>query len=296
MRRILLPCAVALLVAAATPAVFAGGATFTPMEGIPVDMSGDGRVIVGYGGPYDNWRWTAETGYADIGGVEVRAISNDGMTIVGQVMGPSGKQEAAYWVGGTDWEIIPPITPGEPGCGSTITTAYDVADGGTMVGLSWLGGCADAHGFRHAGGTTMDLGSIVVDRASRANAISADGAVIAGWSDTAFGSRPAATWDGSWSWLVDPDVQFVGEAQGLSSDGSIIVGGNWSGTYYSEGWYWTAETGVVPIGTVRALSGGISDGQAIAGDVSDDGKVIIGTATRSGGPFIEGFRGTLGRR
>lgn len=271
--------ATALLIAITSTAVFAGGATFTPMDGIPVDISGDGTVIVGYGGPYANWRWTEETGYVDIGGVEVRAVSNDGMTIVGQVVGPSGKTEAAYWLGGTDWEIVPPITPGEPGCGSSITTAYDVADDGTMVGLSWLGGCADAHGFRHTGGVTEDLGSIVAGRASRANAISADGAVIAGWSDTAFGARPAATWDGTWSWLVDPDVQFVGEVQGLSSDGSILVGGNFDAVDHSEGWYWTAESGVVPIGTVRALVGGISDGQTIAGDVSDDGEVIIGTTT-----------------
>ena len=258
-----------------------------------VDMSGDGNTIL-----FRDQIWTADDGMQPISGPaagwEVRALSDDGSTVVGNIrvidspLGPHN--EAAIWLGGDQWKPLGGLPEGAP-CGSGLTTAYDVSGDGTkVVGLAWLG-CKGAHGFEWTEETGMvDLGSIVSNRSSRANGISADASMIVGWSDTSFGSRRGAYWeDGAGPVWYEPDGSpiFVGEAQAASSDGTFVVGGAWSdnsgptnpASRTSEPWIWSADTGVVPLGTAKGLRGDVADGQHFARDVSDDGQSVIGQTT-----------------
>src|SRR5262249_31353215 len=159
-----------------------------------------------------------------IGGNGVAGISADGMTIVGRANDAMGVENAAIWQGGTDWQVIGSFTPDALPCGQLLSAAYGVNGGGAViVGLGW-DGCSQANGFRWdtASGVT-DLGSIVATRSSRANAISADGSVIVGWSDQATGFRQGARWvGGAWQWL-DNEYGPVGEALAVNSNGSINV-------------------------------------------------------------------------
>jgi uncharacterized membrane protein len=197
-------------------------------------------------------------------------------------------EEAAIWRGGDSWQALGGL-PGAVPCGFNYTSSFNVSgDGKTVVGLAWLGSvCSGAHGFSWTEATGMvDLGSIVADRSSRANGISADGKTIIGWSDSSFGSRLGAIWEnaGPPRWFeADGSSLYVGEAQGASSDGSVVVGGGFANLNKpfssSEPWKWTEATGVVSLGSVRGLRGEVIDGQHFAQDVSDDGKTVVGQVT-----------------
>ncbi len=251
-----------------------------------LDMSGDGEAILFA----NNTLWTATGGLQRIGGppgTEMVAISDDGSTVIGNVpvAGDDGRihKEAAIWLGGDRWKTLGGL-PGARPCGRTLTSAYDVSgDGRVVVGLAYLD-CRNAHAFSWSEETGMvDLGTIVEGRASRANAISADAFTIVGWSDAGDGSRLGARWEGGVGpeWFAGPGAPvFVGEAQGVSSDGRYVVGGGFADKSnpcsYHEAWFWSKETGVVSLGTPKGVCGDLVDGQAAARDVSDDGRVVVG--------------------
>lgn len=260
-----------------------------------VDMSGDGRTLL-----FRDRLWTADGQVLEIGAPPsgefyVTALSDDGSTVVGDVLVTDGPLpphlEAAIWLGGNQWLPLGYL-PGSGPCGINLTSAFDVSgDGSKVVGLAWLEpDCAGtAHAFQWTEQTGMvDLGAIVDGRASRANAISADGNVIVGWSDSEFGSRLGAHFrdGGPWQWITpDGDTIQAGEALGASSDGSVIVGGGYfensgfSGAPAYEPWLWSEATGLIHLGTVKGLRGGVIDGQHYANDVSDDGSVVVGFDT-----------------
>ncbi len=261
-----------------------------------VDMSGDGQTLL-----FQDRLWTADgqvlmIGAPPSGYYEVTALSDDGSTVVGNIYvtdGPLAPHlEAAIWLGGNEWRSLGYL-PGSGPCGDNLTSAFDVSgDGSKVVGLAWLApDCAGtAHGFQWTEETEMvDLGAIVDGRASRGNAISADGNVIAGWSDSSFGARLAAQIrnGGDWEWIT-PDGEPIqaGEALAVNSDGSILVGGGYfdasvssAGAPAYEPWLWSEATGLIHLGTVKGLRGAVIDGQHYANDVSDDGSVVIGFDT-----------------
>jgi uncharacterized membrane protein len=254
-----------------------------------VDMSGDGQTIL-----FRDQIWrpdgSVETIGGPPGGFSTQALSDDGSTVVGNVGlsdEPLGnRQEAAIWQGGSNWQALGGLPNTSP-CGFSYTSAFDVSgDGSEVVGLAWIGmSCANsANGFSYTAGTGMvDLGRIVPTRASRVNAISADGSRKVGWSDTSFGSRLAAIWDGGpgSAYWIEPDGSsiFLGEAQNVNSDGSIVVGGGYtSGSNVFEPWIWSSGSSPTPLGVVKTIRNG-DTGQHIARDVSDDGSVVVGQDT-----------------
>src|SRR5262249_22624131 len=156
----------------------------------PSAISADGSIVVGNYYRSTGFYWTWDTGTVPIAGNGVVAgISADGTTIVGLANDVTGAQNAAIWQWGTDWVVIGSFTPDSLPCGDIyplLSSAYGVnGDGSVIVGLGW-DGCSHAHGFRWDAASGMtDLGSKVATRSSRANAISADGSAIVGWSDQA---------------------------------------------------------------------------------------------------------------
>jgi uncharacterized membrane protein len=271
--------------------LYAGAATAQDQpKFIPLDtdtyasgISADGSIVVGnyylQGGAF---YWTADAGTVPIGSNGVAGISADGTTIVGRANDATGLENAAIWQGGTDWQVLGSFSPGAAPCGLLLSAAYAVnGDGSAIVGLGW-DGCSHAHGFHRDAMTGMvDLGSLVETRASRANAISTDGSVIAGWSDQATGFRQGARWvDGAWQWF-DGDYGPVGEALGLNASGSIIVGTG-CGPLNQWAWYWTEDTGV------NCINGTVAEPyQTYMSDLSNDGLVIGGSVRPEFGPSTE---------
>lgn len=289
---------VVLILASVTPVLAATSAEFIPLgvecgpaffpQLCVLDMSGDARTLL-----YNDALWTEEGGMTPISGppdgFTVAALSDDGSTVVGTVAissPPMGlREEAAIWLGGSDWQPLGSL-PGSVPCGTSLTESYDVSgNGSVVVGLAWVGKpCTNAHAFRWTQATGMeDMGALVPNRASRANGISADGNVVVGWSDAASGARRGAIWDeGGLRWFTAPHSA-IGEAQGVSSDGSIVVGGDFSDlskpNSFAEPWIWTEAGGVQSLGIVKAFRGDVVDGQHYARDVSDDGGVVVGQDT-----------------
>ena len=255
------------------------------MDAYPSGISGDGSIVVGTYYDSDHptgaggFYWTADSGTVPIGGLGSTGISADGTTIVGNANDAMGLENAAVWQGGTDWQVIGSFTPDPLPCGQSLSAAYGVnGDGSVIVGLG-EGGCGYAHGFRWDAATGMtDLGSIVATRASRANAISSDGSAIVGWSDQASGFRQGARWvNGAWQWLAN-EYGPVGEALGVNSDGSIIVGYG-CGPLNQWAWYWTEDAGV------QCVNGPVENPfTTYMLALSDDGQVLGGAIRPDDGP------------
>jgi len=112
------------------------------------------------------------------------------------------------------------------------------------------------------------------DYYSKANAVSGDGSVVVGASNSVSGSE-AFCWtvSGGISGLGDlSGGSFGSEAHGVSFDGSVVVGRGSSATG-GEAFYWTQAGGMVGLGD---LPGGSFDGTAY--DVSGDGWVVVGAS------------------
>lgn len=242
-----------------------------------VTLSEHGRVA---GGSYMGsgaWRWTAARGAQDFDGYSgMNGMNSWGQPQAGQHEDANGVLVAALAYSNSNL-VEPTLLGGLPGgvaLDGTLSSAYDVADDGTAVGLAFTADNAVA--FRWQGPTGMvELPRIDTDGASRANAISRDGKVIVGWNDTAEGFRRAVKWvDGNITEFLDAGGLQVGEALATNRDGSVVVGEG-AGKMGDEAWRWTAATGVQAIGIIG--SGSFFD-RAYAFGVSDDGNLIGGAS------------------
>ncbi len=126
---------------------------------------------------------------------------------------------------------------------------------------------------------------------SAAAAVSGDGSVVVGASDSTSG-REAFRWtaDGNMLGLNDLDGgEFPSQAYGVSADGSIVVGFRESAAG-REAFRWTEGSGIVGLGE---LDGG--EFLSFAYDISADGSTIVGhsdSATSATTLGIEAFRQT----
>lgn len=243
-----------------------------------VSLSEHGRIAGGsYTGGSGAWRWTRANGGVDIDGYSgMNGMNSWGQPQVGQHLDANGNLVAALAYSNAnlvDPVLIGGLTGGVPLDGM-LSSAYDSADDGTVVGLAYSADNAVA--FRWHAATGMgELPRLDADSASRANAISRDGRVIVGWNDTDVGYRRAVKWvDGAVTEFLDAGGQQVGEALGINRDGSVVVGEG-AGANGDEAWRWTAATGVQAIGIIG--SGSFFD-RAYAFGVSDDGNLIGGAS------------------
>jgi probable HAF family extracellular repeat protein len=129
---------------------------------------------------------------------------------------------------------------------------------------------------------------------SQVNGISADGAVAVGWSSSCFGCTEAFRWTGAGGMvgLGFFPGQDYSAARGTSADGSVVVGTALPGTNLpQEAFYWTAQTGLVLLGSSAHPHCCVPVGNASS--VSADGTVIVGGGFNSI-PATEAFRWTPG--
>lgn len=232
-------------------------------------ISGNGAYAVASIFATAGFRWTASTGAEELITTmdDAEGINNTG-AISGSVAinggaSNNGDDLGAYaLVGGQPILLTSPLQADSDG--------YDISDDGTVVGLSFGNGyVGPANAFVWAAATGMTL--LPVNHPanySRANRISADGRVIAGWNDN--GGRNAVIWQDRVPLdVVDVDGNPVSEADGISSNGQFVVGGGYTDINGNTGsWRWNKANGAVEL----------ISGIGFAFGVSDDGKTIVGNA------------------
>ena len=273
----------AVAILAAAPAVIAAPPGKPSLTGlgetflIPMDMSADGSVVVGrgfFGTP--TFRYTAAEGVQILDGgcgSGQAAVSGDGTTIVSCIIQEDGAEVAAKWLGGTSWQPLGSVE-GAVRCDANLSSAWDVNhDGTTAVGLAWLAQLCRAHAGAwdlRSGPPAIDLGSLVPNSATRANAISGDGRTIAGWQDDEFGQRQGAVWrDGVEEPVLTAGGDHVGEVAFVNFDGTVMAGSNLP--YGSpNAWVWSERRGFTAIEPPSQLwsifvAAASADGSLVAG-------------------------------
>jgi len=233
------------------------------------------------------YRWTAATGFVDLGaGDPFNAsigISGDGNTVVSGHVGPDGNTNPGMWQQGSGWMDL-----GHPAEGCLVDGNWGDAwstnrNGSIIVGLSWY--CPGAEGFQWTPQQGMVGLGYPPSASSRATAISQDGSTIVGfYEDPTQGFRRPVRWiSGSTDLFVGSDVP--GEAIGVSSDGSQIVGQAADDTGNGRAFYYTSSGGLIDLGVL----GGNKTYQSVAIGLSDNG-IVIGTTINpfnwSSQPFV----------
>lgn len=211
-------------------------------------VSADGAVVVGtgirIGGGMQAFRWTAAGGTVGLDALPngiphlANAVSADGTIIVGGGPGAIG-YEAFRWTAAGGIFSLGAI-PGD----SDFSEARGVsADGTVVIGYGYVnygtrGGWDEAFRWTAAGGMVSIRGG----GRSRAEAVSADGAVIVGSSsrDGVFLWTAARGAQSVHDLLVSAGVNLRGwsltSVSGISADGTVIVGAGGNPQGHSEAW------------------------------------------------------------
>lgn len=204
-------------------------------------VSADGKVIGGYianGGFTNAAIWTAKDGLIDLG-------ANGGAAAAIAALSPDGSV----------------------GVGYILTSGYD------QHAMRWT----------KAGGME-DLGTLGTNGFAWANAVSADGKIVVGDSDydktNGIDDRRAFRWveGGTGGDAANPQMYSLGTlggqfstANGVSADGTIMVGDSDNGMGAILAYRWTEGTGMIAL---PSLGGTNSQARAI----SADGSTIVGQA------------------
>ena len=269
-RTALIALAAGLLTPAAAAQQFWNlGSGFTP-----TDANFDGSVVVGQSQTIgQGFVWTSATGAVGIGGDPITGnfrITDDGARIAGTVFNPgsNGNEMGIYDRNTGQWSFLGGIGGQSD---SSISSAWGMSRNGQhIVGLGWVN-AGRAHAVRWDEGVGLtDIGSTVTDRSSRANAVSDDGTVVAGWQDGTTGFRQGAVWiDGAQTLIFNNSGQEVSEAGAVSGDGQWVVGNGAGG---QNAWRWSQSTGYQDLGAL----GVVFNGRGFATDTNHDGSVVLG--------------------
>ena len=255
------------------------------------DSNNNGSVVVGYG-TSQYWVWTQATGRVDVGGsvpgngVGGRPrISSDGTLLTGTRLNPTTNLQeiSSYSIPNGIWESFGGLGSSSGGESSSGWGVSD--DGTTLVGLGWVtAGSAQAIRWRASTGV-VSLGTTVAGRSTRANDCNAGGDVIVGWQDSTSGFRQGAVWVDGVQTLISLSGSPLGEASGVSNDGTWVIGNGVSSNGFNP-WRWSRDTGASNLG-VPPTAGW----QGYATSISGDGSIIIGFYRPFGSPsfFGSGF-------
>ena len=248
-------------------------------------ISKDGNYVCGSNWPNPPFIWTSTAGRSDVGDVEGEgySVSNNGivvgrfrdtsLTINGDPVLRAGYFANNQWYGFEGLPGQPPLDP------QSFTHAYGISSEGTKaVGMVWHANYRVEACYWSIPDTGIGLLGQTGGYNSRANVISNDESIIAGWDGLNSGpDRRAFYWDPMPHFMGGFDPTYpVGECRGMNSDGSVIVGGSvWP-------FVWTEATGMQH---VVADSSQYWNGDAIG--VSDNG-IIVGFVD-PGGFNYQGF-------
>lgn len=263
---------------AALSLVLASGFAHASGTFIPIDTGGltlgkvsaNGEYAVGTTFSGEGFRWTTSTATGEVlPGLDTALGVNNAGTVSGAVpenggVNNGGRDLGAFQpVGADPVQLTAPL--------QTNSNGYDVADDGTVVGLSFgdnFVGPAVAFAWTEAEGMTA-LPVNRPDTYSRANVISADGHVIAGWNDQEDGFRTAVVWkDRVPTDVVDRDGLAVGEADGISIDGTFVVGSSYTDINGDSGsWRWNSSSNTMIMIPLMTFAFGVTaNGNTIVGN------------------------------
>lgn len=245
-------------------------------------------LVAGYNGAGGYLLWSPDLNTTeDIGGATPgdgaggqAKFSLDGQRLSGGATATDGQEIAGYDRSTGAWTTYGSLGTSMDGSASSGWAIS--ADGQTVVGLAWVGGFA-AHAVAHnAAEGLMDLGSLVSDRSTRANAVSGDGSIVVGWQDSdgpwksaVWRKNPAGGYFPNEYLLIDPngsttdDNNQLGECNAISADGHWI-GGNGDYANNDQPWIWSEGTGVINLGTMPNM------GRGYVSAMNADGSVVVG--------------------
>lgn len=226
-------------------------------------ISGDGtaftgqRVVFVDGYQFQAFLWTPTGGFHALGSLDgangdsnAAGISRDGTVIIGDSAAPNSLREAFRWTIAEGMTSLGGLPGGEGG-----GYAYGIsADGTTVVGGASSLGSLPTQGAEpfvwNASDGMVGLGDLPGgDFHGYAEAVSADGSVVVGWSEQAPGSLEPFLWTAE-DGMVGLGIlsgYFEARARFVSDDGNVVIGGAFFGPQFSEAFRWTAETGAQPI-------------------------------------------------
>ena len=212
-------------------------------------VSADGTVVVGeglsgLGG--EAFRWTLGTGMVGLSSLSVSdffssamAISADGTVIVGRTSVPSGGTQAMRWTEATGM-----VSLGDLLGGGFTSAAYGISDdGSTIVGSSESSTPSGQEAFIW----TESRGMVGLGEGTTAAwDVSADGSIVVGNAILSGVGQPFV-WDAlngiqsiqdvlTNDFGLDLSGWQLGEANGISADGSVVVGFGANPDGITEGW------------------------------------------------------------
>lgn len=244
----------------------------------PTGLSEAGDVVVGHSADTDSFftafRSTTEGGIQGLGRLEppndsyANGVSSDGSIVVGYSYTAQARKAAFRWSESTGMVPLGQLP------GGLWSEAIDASgDGQIIVGDS---DTPDSHqGFKWTASTGMTPLPLLDSSFPRgsAEAISADGKVVVGWSTNADGDHEAVYWDDNDE--VHP-LGFLSRgsrstARAVSNDGAVIAGDG-HGFGDQQGFRWTADGGMQGLGIIPGTSWNAVEG------MTSDGSVIVGRA------------------
>jgi uncharacterized membrane protein len=271
---------------AGTPAM-ADDATYTPLPGYDVaaTITRDGTVV-GLFNPFatEGYLWTVDDGVIATIPImdQFGGITDDGMMVGGThypLGGEPPKEFAGRWTAADGWENLGDLGMGF--CDALYSHGYDISgDGSVVVGLGWEDCSGRAHKWTPEDGMVM-LSQENYDRSARANTVSGDGTMIAGWEEMLSGPRRPCYWTADGTQTI-PWAEGGGEFWDTNSDGSVMVGWLWNIHGYHEAIRYEPGGDADFLGI---LPGGFGDWTSQAFGMSESGNTIVGNS----GSFWDGF-------
>jgi uncharacterized membrane protein len=239
-------------------------------------VTSDGSMLVGGAWGYESFYWTAGSGSVGLPGPQpatADAVSPDGLLIAGYT-GSGDNLQLIVWNGGSNSEpgisLLPNMSMGVSTSGHVVASTTQVNN--NDIAFTW----SAAAGVSYLPGPSV------------ARDISANGDVVVGSVQTAPGIFEAAKWTSSTGWTPLGDLfgpTYGGRADGVSADGSVIVGEEDSPTG-QQAFILTQATGMELLDNVL-LADGITNvvnwTLTDANDVSADGSTIVGAGVDPAG-------------
>lgn len=283
----------------------AGGVAGLGSNGIALDVSGDGSVIVGHtpgvNGRSIAFRRTQAGGLQTLGVIgsdgtafldesKAEGISRDGTVVVGSTHDATVFATRAFrWTQAGGMESLGTLA------GGNASFAYGTsADGSVIVGSSNSAASVGQEAFRwtQAGGLVA-LGKLNAGNSSEAFAVSDDGTVVVGQATdgAALNSLRAFRWTqaGGLQSLGVLNLGTSSQAHDVSGDGLVIVGGanDGSGGNQLRAFRWTQAGGMQTVEDWLRGQGAVIVGDVtrIANGTNSDGTVVVGR-TADGKMFI----------
>ena len=255
-------------------------------DSFAIDVSVDGRVVVGYNlvGPTTRsaFRWTAG-GMQTLGTGDAVGVSADGAVVVGTTAFSQGGVDAYRWTAATGMQPLGAL-PDD----NIYSRASGVSSNGDVI-VGTISGATNNNreAFRWTPSTgVVALGFLTLDARSEAFGVSPDGNVVVGRSFSFNGPVRAFRWSasGGMQALGVPRDGFNGQASATSLNGEVVVG---TAVRYNviQGTYWSAQRGMLWLDEeLQRLGLDLGDLTRLAASaVSADGLVVVGTAMDSSG-------------